>query len=45
MPQPDCRKLDTDDAFPSLDLSLVGGGSLGVPTGEWTVFLIYRGNW
>ena len=45
MPQPDVRKLDTDDAFPALTLNLVGGGTSELPAPAWTLFLIYRGNW
>ena len=45
MPQPDIKKLDTGDAFPSLDLNLVGGGSLSLPSDKWTLLLIYRGYW
>ena len=45
MPQTDARKLDSDDAFPPLTLELVDGGELSVPTGNWTLLLIYRGYW
>lgn len=45
MPQPDKRKLDTDDALPSIELDLIGGGKKSLPSEEWTLFLLYRGHW
>lgn len=45
MPQPETKKLDTDDAFPSLELNLTSGGMLSLPTGKYTLLLIYRGYW
>ena len=45
MAQNEVNKLDVGSAFPGLDLDLVGGGSLTLPLPQWTVFLIYRGNW
>ena len=45
MPQTDTRKLDSDDAFPPLTLKLVDGGELSLPSGKWTLLLIYRGYW
>lgn len=45
MPQPDRLKLDTDDPFPSRELNLTDGGTLSLPTGKWTLFLVYRGYW
>ncbi len=45
MTQSETRKLDTGSAFPAITLDLAGGGSLSLPTEQWTVFLIYRGNW
>ena len=45
MAQRDTQKLDAGSTFPSITLNLVGGGSLSLPTEQWTVFLIYRGNW
>ena len=45
MPQPDIKKLDTDDAFPALELDLIGGGKKSLPSDEWTLLLLYRGYW
>lgn len=45
MPQPDLRKLDTDDAFPALELDLTDGEKLSLPNGQWTLLLVYRGYW
>ena len=45
MPQPDTRKLDTDDAFPPLALHLTSGAQLSLPSGKWTLLLVYRGYW
>lgn len=45
MAQTDTPKLDAGDRFPHLELELVGGGSLALPTNERTVVLIYRGKW
>ncbi|MEM7602550.1 MAG: hypothetical protein AAF357_14180 [Verrucomicrobiota bacterium] len=45
MPQPNQLKLDTGDEFPPLELNLIGGGTVQLPVEEWTLFLIYRGNW
>ena len=45
MPQHEQLKLDTDDAFPPIELKLIGGGSFQLPAEAWTLFLIYRGNW
>ena len=45
MPQPEIQKLDTGDAFPSLELDLIGGGKLSLPSDRWTLLLIYRGYW
>ncbi len=42
------EKLNTGDAFPSLTLDLVGGGTLTVPDGldlKYQVILFYRGHW
>ena len=42
------KKLDTGDAFPQLNLSLAGGGSMTVPDdlgGAYAVLLFYRGHW
>lgn len=42
------EKLDTGDAFPSLTLNLVGGGTMTVPddmAGGYKVILFYRGHW
>lgn len=41
-------KLDAGDAFPSLTLNLVGGGTLTVPddlSTKYLVALFYRGHW
>ena len=45
MAQSEAQKLDTGSSFPALNLDLVGGGSVSLPADQWTVFLIYRGNW
>lgn len=45
MPQTESRKLDSDDTFPSLNLDLTNGEQLTLPTGKWTVLLLYRGYW
>lgn len=45
MPQTESRKLDSDDNFPSLNLDLTNGEQLTLPTGKWTVLLLYRGYW
>lgn len=42
------EKLGIGDAFPGLQLDLVGGGSLGLPDGleaKYKVVLFYRGHW
>ena len=44
----DSRLLDSGDAFPSLDLDLVTGGTLTLPTGlthPFNVVLVNRGSW
>ncbi len=45
MAQCEAQKLDTGSTFPAISLDLVSGGSLSLPTDQWTVFLIYRGDW
>ena len=45
MAQAETAKLDTGDQFPSLELELVGGGTLVLPGALRTVLLIYRGHW
>ncbi len=45
MAQREAQKLDAGSTFPAITLDLVGGGSLSLPTEQWTVFLIYRGGW
>ncbi len=45
MAQSTTQKLDTGSALPAITLDLAGGGSLSLPADQWTVFLIYRGNW
>lgn len=42
------NKLDTGDRFPDLDLSLVSGGTKrvsAIAAGQWSVLLLYRGDW
>ena len=41
------EKLDTGDAFPSLTLKLVGGGTatLPLPDARYQMILFYRGHW
>lgn len=41
-------KLDSDDAFPDLELHLVGNGARKISQiagGQWSVILFYRGDW
>ncbi len=41
-------KLDSGDAFPDLELNLIGGDrrSISQIAGEqWSVVLLYRGDW
>ena len=41
-------KLNTDDAFPSVTLDLVGGGTVTVPDeidSKYLMVLFYRGHW
>ncbi|MBS1217123.1 MAG: hypothetical protein H6R21_256 [Proteobacteria bacterium] len=41
-------KLDSGDAFPDLELELVGGGTQHISAlaaGRWSVVLLYRGDW
>ena len=41
-------KLNTGDAFPSLNLNLVGGGTATVPDptdAKYQMVLFYRGHW
>jgi len=41
-------KLGIGDAFPSMTLQLVGGGTLDLPQGldaRYKVILFYRGHW
>ena len=41
-------KLGIGDAFPSMTLKLVGGGTLDLPQGldaRYKVILFYRGHW
>ncbi len=45
MPQPSILKLDTGDAFPSVELNLTTGEKLSLPSEKWTLLLIYRGYW
>ena len=42
------NKLTTGDVFPSLTMSVVGGGTMTVPDdleGKYKVILFYRGHW
>jgi hypothetical protein len=42
------KKLDMGDRFPSLTLTLVGGGALSIPDdldADYNVILFYRGHW
>jgi peroxiredoxin len=42
------EKLDTGDRFPDLELSLVSGGMQRISAlaaGQWSVVLLYRGDW
>ena len=42
------EKLQQGDQFPSLKLSLVGGGSIRIPdeaSSRYVVLLFYRGRW
>ena len=38
-------KLDDGDVFPPLSVETLDHGSITLPTGQWTVLLIYRGVW
>ncbi len=41
-------KLGTGDQFPNLDLKMIDGSTLSLPTdleAPYTVFLVYRGHW
>lgn len=38
-------RLDAGDRFPLLNLDLVGGRSLVLPSAQRTVLLVYRGHW
>lgn len=40
--------LVPDDQFPDIELDIVGGGSISLPSdaaGHWTYVLFYRGGW
>ena len=42
------EKLDAGDRFPDLELSLVSGGMQRISAlaaGQWSVVLLYRGDW
>lgn len=42
------NKLDSGDAFPDLELQLVGNGARKISqiaAGQWCVLLFYRGDW
>jgi hypothetical protein len=41
-------RLDTGDYFPDLDLALAGNGTQRISAlaaGQWSVVLLYRGDW
>ena len=42
------NKLDNGDAFPDLELQLIGGSTQTISriaAGRWSVVLLYRGDW
>ena len=42
------EKLGPGDAFPSMTLQIVGGGSINLPDymdGRYNILLFYRGHW
>lgn len=42
------NRLDSGDAFPDLELQLVSGGTQKISqlaNGQWSVVLLYRGDW
>lgn len=42
------KPLDTGDRFPDLELPLVSGGAQRISAlagGQWSVVLLYRGDW
>lgn len=48
MAQTDTPKLDQEDRFPEMAISLLDGSTLNLPGGldaAFTVLLIYRGKW
>ncbi len=45
MAQNESQKLDAGSEFPAITLDLVGGGTKSQPAHQWTVFMIYRGDW
>ncbi len=48
MAQSPGSKLDSGDAFPDLELQLVGGNTQKISqiaAGQWSVVLLYRGDW
>ena len=48
MPQVTDNMLDGGDAFPNLEFSKVGGGTIKLPddlADQWGVVLLYRGHW
>ncbi len=44
---PNTKPLDSGDVMPELRFALVAGGEQKIPqtTGDWSLFLIYRGEW
>ncbi len=48
MAQAGMKILDSGDAFPEMTLNLAGGGTLDLPggaKGQWTILIVYRGDW
>lgn len=48
MPRMTTKILDSGEAFPSLEINKVGGGTISLPgdmEGSWGVVLLYRGHW
>ena len=42
------QKLNSGDTFPTMTISLAGGGTLDLPSGsdtKYRVVLFYRGHW
>lgn len=48
MPKVNDLILDTGDAFPNIEIDLVGGGKLSIADhlkGSWGCILFYRSHW